>query len=256
MAACDRRSGGGRVGSLWTSAWRSARSRAGGSPVIASARSAVSAIGAAAGFELHEEHRDSHGAHPRVRARFFPGTKIPDPPVDPPQCHPKSGHRTPTGRDGVPLLAPFRPGDVPLLFPPLPVRVSRFRALGGSALIAMGMSPSLSASQQEVARKVGQRFPLSAHGTDFTLNSATSFDWHLRRQVYTSCRSASRVATLCLVAACEPVRRATRPVAQEHVGVPRAPMPATRSIARRPWSVAATAGERMGMRAAREVPQR
>jgi hypothetical protein len=73
MAARDRRSGGGRPGSLWTSAWRSARSRAGGSPVIASARSAASAIGAAAGVELNnKEHRDSHVARPRVRARFFP----------------------------------------------------------------------------------------------------------------------------------------------------------------------------------------
>ena len=91
----------------------------------------------------------------------------------------------------------FFHADVPLLFPRLLIPcVVCFRALGESARIAMRMPPSLSASSQEIAWKVIQRFPIPTHRTDFTLNSATSFNFHGRRQVYTLCRSASMVGAI------------------------------------------------------------
>jgi hypothetical protein len=60
----------------------------------------------------------------------------------------------------------------------------------------MWMPPSLSASPQEVSRKVLQRFPISAYWTDFTFNAAASFNFHRGMQVYTLWRPASMVGAL------------------------------------------------------------
>src|SRR5690349_15419551 len=79
------------------------------------------------------------------------------------------------------------------LFPPLLIRCIRLGAVGSPAHSTVGMPPSLSASQNEVAGKVVQRFPISAHETNFARNSEASLNCHGRGQVYIVPVPGSRV---------------------------------------------------------------